>query len=302
MHKENSPGREPAKKYQRTRIWLLNRYGVRTFGSRVAICFIAAALGISLILITVYIVIPGILQSISDEIDQRLAQKLYESTIVDVPENTVSPFPSLSAEPAFVQKTPGPVKTTSVPRIGFKDALAENPDVIGRISIDALGIDYLVVQSQDNQHYLKTGYNGKPSRNGAIFLDYRCNAKKEPLKGNYIVYGHNIKNGQMFHDLLKYKDKNFFNADRYIRFDTLYNDYTWEVFSVFVTPTSFDYLRTSFSDDDEWLEFIKTLQSKSTFKTDTVLSAEDVVLTLSTCANDSDDARFVVLARLVKQD
>lgn len=257
-----------------------------------------------MILIFVYVVLPDIISGISDKVDQGLAEQMYKSTLTQSAA-AVTPVPSDSAVPAFVPSPGGTARADNfsaplVARDCFADALSENPDIVGRINIDQLGISYLVVQSTDNSYYLKTGYNGKSSRSGAIFLDYRCNIKTQPLKGNYILYGHNMKSGAMFHKLMQYKDKDFFYANRVIRFDTLYSDYSWEIFSAYVTKTDFNYIRTSFYGDDDWLEFLSTIQQKSMFPTDTVLSADDVVLTLSTCTYEFDDARFVVQAKLIK--
>jgi sortase B len=85
-----------------------------------------------------------------------------------------------------------------------------------------------------------------------------------------------------------------------LRFDTLYEDYEWEVFSAYVTSTDFYYIETAFGSDEDWLEFINELKGKSLYQTDVTLSADDVVLTLSTCSYEFDGARFVVHARLIK--
>jgi sortase B len=212
---------------------------------------------------------------------------MYESTLAD---------PAFSAEAAFVQPGGAALKPRSV----FSVALAENPDVIGRINIDAVGIAYLVLQSDDNEFYLKNGYTREKSRLGAVFLDYRCDASLYPLKGHYIIYGHNMESGAMFHNLLKYKDKKTFVGSRIIRFDTLYKDCEWEIFSAYTTTTGFYYIDTTFKDDNEWFSFLLEKQRRSMFKTDTLLSPDDVVLTLSTCTNVSDSERFVIHARLVK--
>lgn len=258
-----------------------------TLLTKIALSVFAVILSIVFIVIFVYLIIPSIISGASDSIDENYAKQMYESTIK-------SATLSGDAAPAFEQ--PGELKARNI----FAAALAENPDVIGRISIDGAGIDYLVMQSDDNKHYLKTGYSGKESRLGAIFLDYRCNASLDPLKGHYIIYGHNIENGKIFHNLLQYKDKDTFYNNRIIRFDTLYKDYSWEIFSAYTTTTDFYYINTVFQDGEEWLAFLKQVQQKSMFRTDAELSSDDVVLTLSTCTNKSDSERFVIHARLIK--
>ena len=254
---------------------------------KIAISALAIILSIVFLLICVYIIIPSIISNASDSIDKNYARQMYESTLKE-------PAAADDAEPVFVQ--PGELKPRSI----FAAALAENPDVAGRIRLDGVGIAYLVLQTDDNEYYLKTGYSGKESRLGAVFLDYRCNPALRPLKGHYIIYGHNIESGAIFHNLLKYKDKDTFYDNRIINFDTLYEDYRWEIFSAYTTTTDFYYIDTVFKDGQDWLDFLHEIQQKSMFPTDAALSADDVILTLSTCTNESDSERFVIHARLIK--
>lgn len=257
--------------------------------TKIAVSVFAVFLGLLFLVICVYLIIPSIISNASDSLDLNRARRMYESTLIYQDSNT---------EPVFIQ--PGTKTQGLKPRNNFSVALAENPDVAGRISIGGVGIDYLVMQSKDNEHYLRTGYSGDKSRLGSVFLDYRCDASLNPPHGHYIVYGHNIESGAMFHNLLKYKDEDTFWGSRIIRFDTLYNDYSWEIFSAYTTTTDFYYIDTVFKDSGEWLDFLYEIQKKSIFETNTALSPDDAVLTLSTCTNVSDNERFVIHARLVK--
>jgi sortase B len=256
--------------------------------AKVGVSALAVFIGLIFLIICVYVIIPSIISGAADSIDLNRARRMYESTLINQAPDT---------KPAFVQPGEAPVQK---PRDIFAAALAENPDVVGRISIDGIGIAYLVVQSNDNEYYLENGYSGEASRMGAVFLDYRCGASPGPLSGHYIVYGHNMKSGAMFHNLLKYKDKYTFYSNRIIRFDTLYDDHEWEIFSAYTTADDFYFIDTAFRDDSEWLAFLRAIQDKSMFDTDTSLSPDDVVLTLSTCTNASDSERFVVHAKLIK--
>jgi sortase B len=85
-----------------------------------------------------------------------------------------------------------------------------------------------------------------------------------------------------------------------IELDTLNATTRWEVFSAFDTTADFDYIRTDFSSDEDYLGFIRELQGDSVVKTDIALAAQDDILTLSTCAYDYKDERFVVCAWRLK--
>lgn len=270
------------------RKWVFDSQSKNTLSAKIAISVLAAVICIILLIICVYLIIPSIISDVADRIDHSFAKRIFESTLV-------SPPPRESAETVFGQDAQPSLK----PRECFAAALAENPDTVGRIMIDDIGIAYIVVQAKDNERYLDTGYQRTEGRAGAVFLDYRCEAGP-PLAGHYILYGHNMKNGTMFHNLMDYKDMQTFYDNRIIRFDTLYEDYSWEIFSAYITGTDFYYIKTEFSGDGDWLKFLKEIQKKSMFETNTVLTPGDVVLTLSTCSYEFKDARFVVHARLVK--
>lgn len=253
-------------------------------------------LGISFILIFIYVIIPSILNNTTEMLEQDIALDMYEKTVNERP-----PITSIEsdAQPAFEQ--PETKHAVLFPRDAFITVLDDNPDIIGRITA-APDIAYLVTQYSNNEYYLTRGYDREESKSGTIFLDYRCNAKTLNLQGHYILYGHHMKNGTMFAHLMEYKNEKFFEQNRIIRFDTLYEDYEWEIFSVYVTDTDFYYIDTVFADDEEWLTFLYNIKQKSMFDTNTQLSSDDVLLTLSTCTYEFDNARFVVHAKLIKDE
>src|SRR5699024_5176314 len=75
-------------------------------------------------------------------------------------------------------------------RTGFEPLLEMNQDIVGWITIDDTQIDYPILQSEDNIHYLDKNYEDNISRAGSIFLDYRNNIS-EPTR-NTVVYGHRM--------------------------------------------------------------------------------------------------------------
>ena len=258
--------------------------------TKIGIAIGSFVIGFVVFLTVVYGIIPTAIADMSTQMESEYATELFNRTV----KNEEPPGEAA----AFEQGE----SVVEFPRDCFVPVLKENPDIVGRVSIDSMDIGYLVAQSIDNDYYLKHGYDRKESKSGAVFLDYRCNAESQPLKGHYILYGHNMKNGSMFHNLNKYADADFFEKNRMIRFDTLYKDYEWEVFSTYVTSTDFYYIDTTFKDDTEWLDFLHQIQQKSLHQTDIELQTDDVVLTLSTCDYSFENARFVVHARLVTKD
>ena len=83
-----------------------------------------------------------------------------------------------------------------------------NPGICSWIYVPGTNIDYPVVQANDNDYYLYRDVHGTSSAGGSIFMDYACSADLTDRKT--IIYGHNMKDGSMFHDLHKMRqDLNF---------------------------------------------------------------------------------------------
>ncbi len=180
----------------------------------------------------------------------------------------------------------------------FLELLKINEDITGWIKIPDTKVDYPIVQGTDNDFYLKRNHEKKESRYGSIFMDFRNNF--ESLDKNTILYGHHMADGMMFNNVAKYKQRKFFESHPYIFFSTLYDELKWEVFSVYVTDVNFDYIRVSFDADNDFLEFVDVLKEKSIYETDITLDSNDIILTLSTCSYEFENARTVVHAKLLE--
>ena len=89
-----------------------------------------------------------------------------------------------------------------------------NDDTIGWITIEGTSIDYPIVQASDNCYYLTHDCNCNESKYGSIFMD--CHNAADFSDNHTILYGHNMENGSMFHDLNEYSSHVFFDEHTYI--------------------------------------------------------------------------------------
>ena len=175
-----------------------------------------------------------------------------------------------------------------------------NDQSVGWITIAGTAIDYPVVQADNNSYYLTHDFNNDPSIQGSIFMDYRNESNME--NAHTIMYGHNMKNGTMFHDLNNYQKEGYLNDHSYIDYYGPNAFYRWEIFSTYSTDVSFDYLQTGFGTGEEYISFINQLKSRSDFSySGKPFSEEERILTLSTCSKDLKDGRRVVHARLIEE-
>lgn len=214
-------------------------------------------------------------------------------SIANTPDTTPQATPAASPSQE-------PIDLTTQDR--FLSLLEQNPDTIGEIKIAGTAIDYPVVQGEDNVYYIDHSFDKEPAKEGAIFLDHHCQIHDLGKQRHLVLYGHHMKDGSMFKPLIHYKSAEFFHTNYLIEFNTLYGDYTWEIFSVYVTPTTFNYIDTTFLSDASFLKFARTCQDKSMHENLIELKEDDVILTLSTCCYDFENARFVVQARLVRDE
>lgn len=182
----------------------------------------------------------------------------------------------------------------------YQKLLTINSDTVGWLTVKGTKIDYPVVKTSDNSYYLKRNFNREKDYNGWVFMDYRNNAKS--LDSNTIIYAHNrYYSGVMFGTLNNVTKNNWRNNpdNLYITFNSMYEQMTWKVFSIYNIEVTSDYLYTNFNTNEEYQKFINLIKDRSNFKFDTEVTTQDKILTLSTCLDNN--RRLVVHAVLQKE-
>jgi SrtB family sortase len=191
----------------------------------------------------------------------------------------------------------------------FKKLYAINDDVAGWIKIPGTSIDTVVLQGSNNDFYLRNDFYKNYTRYGNVYMDYR--AQRKNLIQNKVLYAHTTESGeQAFSVLDKYKNPDFFVENPIIEFDTIFKDYKWKIFAVFMSSTEpsddngyvFYYIEPNINRTgvDGYLNEVK---QRALYSTGVDVKSGDKILTLSTCTYDygSDiDTRLVVVARLLR--
>jgi len=184
-----------------------------------------------------------------------------------------------------------------LPRIVELRAYYDNPDIVGYINIPGTPISYPIAQTGNNEFYLYFDLHWERSGAAAIFVDYQNNLYLL-ADDNTIIFGHNMRNGTMFHSIRHFHREDFFREHTYILLDTPYRETVWDIFSFFHTTIAFDYMRTNFRNRNDFYDFLLELERRTIFTTDIVLSPEDQILILSTCGVAGGPNRYVVVAKL----
>jgi sortase B len=184
----------------------------------------------------------------------------------------------------------------------FKDLYTRNSNFVGWLTIEGTAVDYPVVQCMENEeYYLRRDFDGEKSTAGTLFVDTSSDLEKP--SDNLLIYGHNMKAGTMFHDILQYQDEEFYQNHKYIQFDTIYEDATYEVIAAFKTEIQdVDYEGFKYyqffdaASQEEFQDYVSNCQRLTGYTTDRTASYGDKLITLSTCSYHADEGRFVVVA------
>src|SRR5574344_642595 len=184
--------------------------------------------------------------------------------------------------------------------VDFKDLKEMNSDFKGWIKVAGSDVNYPFVPTTNNDYYLTHALDKTYNTAGWVFLDYRNNI--ENLDKNTIIYAHGRRNNTMFGSLRNITNNGWLdNSNNFvIKLSTETENTLWRVFSVYVIPTTNDYLYNNFSNDQNFMEFVDKLIKRSSYDFQTSVSKEDYLLTLSTCFNDSE--KTVIHAKLIKKE
>lgn len=194
------------------------------------------------------------------------------------------------------------------PLVKFKELYSINPDIIGWLYACGGSIEGPVTTSVDDVYYLTHRFDGAESGAGTFFIDRLCD---RPFENSLtVIYGHNRKDGSMFHPLLSYKDYDYYAKNPHLMVQTENAMLKYEVVSAFYADSQeiFDdkgrseITRINSADNEsECEEFVRMLSKKGLYNADLTESqptAKDRYLMLVTCEYSGDDNRMVVIGRL----
>ncbi len=242
--------------------------------------------------------------------DQRQSEKQHQQVIDDfvtpAPDNTGTQgdgestdnntSPENNNKKEEPPKKPVVIEPDQLSNIDWEGLKAKYPDVVGYIYCANTGINYPIMQSSSNDFYLTHGIDGKENANGAIFMEHLNSSNFSD--GNTIIYGHNMKTGNMFAPLQKYNNQgqSYYDVHPYMYIYTPTQNYRLDLFAGCRVDHDADIY--SLSVDESTLA---SYVAKSTFKSSTGVPKGKIV-TLSTCSYEVSNGRYVVLGELTPID
>ncbi len=178
-----------------------------------------------------------------------------------------------------------------------------NPHFVGWIRIDGTKLNYPVVHTPDNpEYYLRRAFDGSYAISGTPFLGEGCTVDSI----NVLIYGHRMNNDTMFTVLLDYADKAFWESHKEIQFDVVDRLQTYEIVSAFYIDiplegdeNAFHWYQYSGDINGEAFDYyVNQIKAHAYYDTGIEISEGDKLLTLTTCAYNNEEQRFVVVAKL----
>lgn len=178
----------------------------------------------------------------------------------------------------------------------------KNPDFWGWIKIDGTVLSYPVMHTPENpEYYLRRDFEGAYSLRGVPFLDGRC----YDGCGNYIVYGHYMKDGTMFGSLQAYAKPAYCEEHPTITLNTVNGCEVYTVMAAFYSQVynqedtgAFQYYQyADLSNEADFAAYVEQVKKAALYDTGVNAQYGEQLLTLSTCSYHTDDGRFVVVAK-----
>ena len=223
------------------------------------------------------------------------AQRRLEESLAEAARQTEAETEPLETEEETEAETEAPY----VSPIDFAPLLATNPDTIGWIRVPDTKIDYPIVQSPDNQYYLHKDFEGKDSVYGTIYLD--ADSKSDFSGWNNPIYGHHMKDGSMFKDVVKFKDQDFFENHRYFEIYTPERTIHLKTLGCYYSDSNGIVRKTSFKSQASFDKWVSERLAPCSFA-EAPTQPFDSMFVLITCSYEKNDARTLLFAAEVDED
>lgn len=188
--------------------------------------------------------------------------------------------------------------TSSNPTLSELQAI--NSDVCAWLTLDNTNIDYPVLHSADNIHYLNTDIYGKYSLGGSIFLDYRNSAD---FTDNYsLLYGHHMDGGAMFGDILKFENETYFKQHQTGALILNGKTFKLKVYAVLHEDAYQSPMFQNMEDAKNYTQLIEYIKQHAIQYREIDTTPSCQILAMSTCASVTTNGRSILVAQMVEEN
>ncbi len=268
---------------------------------------------IGIFLVSGYFLVSYFSESRRDQAEfDKLADIMAQATVPTAAPTEPADPDAPTDETAAPTEPPKPATTTVTnPETGeelevlveFAQLYEMNPDIVGWIMIPDTNINYPVMQRPSStDYYLYRNYDGNYSNRGCIYVKEECDVFAP--SDNLTIYGHRMKDGLMFNHLSRYTKRDYWEENRYITFNTIFEHHTYEICYVFTiessvgTPFPYHHFINAY-DEAEFDEYVQNCADYALYDTGITPRFGDKLITLSTCEYTHVNGRLVVVARRI---
>ena len=188
--------------------------------------------------------------------------------------------------------------------VDFANLWGYNEDVYAWIEVPGTPIDYPILQSSESSdYYHRRNWLGESDVAGCIYTQYYN--RKDFTDPNTVIYGHYMWDGTFFGSLHDFRDPEFFAENRYIYIYIPGHALKYEIFAAYEYDNRHILGAYNFSNDEEFEKYLQTCLNPASMSRNVLegvtLTAEDRIVTLSTClANGDSSKRYLVQGVLVE--
>ncbi len=178
--------------------------------------------------------------------------------------------------------------------IDWDELHEENEDIYAWLTVPGTLVDHPVLQHPtNNYYYLNRNQDHSYGLPGSLYTEnYNSKDFTDP---NTVIYGHKLRSGEMFASLHDLEDTELTEENHFFYIYTEDGIYVYLIFAVYEYPARHLLLNFDLSNDYVFEQYLQDILDKYETRPDGVanvregmeLSAEDRIVTLSTCTWDS---------------
>ena len=177
-----------------------------------------------------------------------------------------------------------------------------NYDIMGRLEIPNIGVDAVIVRTDNNEYYLDNSLYHEWDGLGVPFFDYRNTNLSDAWQIN--IYGHNTKREEFYDqlpltNLEAYSDEEIFNnyKDVYLSLDERQIHYEIVAIKI-LTDGSNEHMKVIFRNSADYLQHINRLVDGSLYRSEkSIFTADDHSLIMQICHYNPEGSFMLVICK-----
>ena len=189
--------------------------------------------------------------------------------------------------------------------IDFEGLMEVNPEIYAWLRIPDTNIDYPILQheDEDQSYYLSRDIYREANQAGSIYTEYYNH--KDFMDPNTIIYGHNMKNGSMFHNIRYFTDKEYFDEHHELYIYLPEKILKYEIIACYEYDDRHLIGTYDFLDEEVYADYLEDIMNPRSMYTmireGVELTTADKLVTLSTCIANKPNNRRLLQAVLLEE-